>query len=128
MKLLFLMSSMLLLMACNSKAQSENEPDLTQTIVAASFDQDFANFLEEHLTDEDVITVETAPDQAARIKLYKGVAAFWWEGTGNGTTAAKEICKGLSGFAFAKCVKKAVDAGKRVTLWKDKDGNYHAEV
>jgi hypothetical protein len=128
MKLLFLMASMVLLMACNSNAQSENEPDLTQTIAAASFQQDFVNFLEEHLTDEDVITVETAPNQAATAKLYKGVAAFWWEGTGNGTTTAKEICKGTSGFAFAKCVKKAIDAGERVTLWKGGDGNYHASI
>lgn len=76
-----------------------------------------------------MVTVEQAKEQEPIARLYKGVAAFWQEGTGNdGPTAAKEICKDKTGFAFGKGVKNALDSGKRVTVWKDKEGTYHAEI
>ena len=49
-----------------------------QTIAEADFTQEFVNFLKEHLTGEDVVTVETATSRDATVQLYKGLAPFWF--------------------------------------------------
>ena len=40
----------------------------------------------------------------------------------------KEICKGKTGLRLAKRVKETIDERQRVTVWKEENGNYHAEM
>ena len=57
--------------------------------------------------------------------VFYGLAPMWLD---PGTIEGKEVCEGLGGIPFIKCVVKLVKAGEKVLVWLDANGNYHAST
>ena len=88
-----------------------------------AFEQGFLSVLD-GANENDVIVAQVEDLQTA-LHVYFDMAAFWFD---PGVINGKEVCKGKNGMAFAGCVKGYVDQGKRVTVWKDGNGNYYASI
>ena len=89
----------------------------------AAFEQGLHDAL--HDANEDDIFVAQLESGSTALYIYVGMAPVWMD---PGVINGKEICKGKSSIPFAKCIKNHVDQGHRVTIWLDKDGNYHASI
>lgn len=81
-------------------------------------------FLEKKLTIDHVVTVEQG-EAPITIAIYRDVAAFlWWEQ--HNPAQAKEICTETTLEPFCQCVKKHMEKGHRVAVWKNNQGEYRA--
>jgi hypothetical protein len=122
MKLLIFISIALCLFINTLQAQTPHTPDATYTLKAANFEIEFSNFMQQNFRLGDIATVQKSGDKMV-VKLYKEFAGFWWQHYGEGTRKEEQCNKGDLE-SFAECVQSK--QGK-LAIWKDREGNYHAE-